>query len=116
LISSEDGKRLFVLCYADDDSHLKKQAKNLEYKLKLDIGLCDLESLEPCDSMYWPYKWIEKLDKSQVILDIYKTQDEIIDHQFNMYIEFAKANNYYDDQIEEMMQQERMQTKKLIKK
>ena len=83
IVASSDGKTLFILTCAFDEEYLKKQALDLEYKLKLDIGRCDKESLEPCDSMYRPFTRIEKPENNPIISEINKILEALVDIDLN---------------------------------
>jgi hypothetical protein len=58
---SVDGEKIYLLINADEDD-IKLNAEAQEHNLQLAIGLSDLQSLEPVDEKFRPFRQIENND------------------------------------------------------
>lgn len=93
-ILSSDGSSIYLLISADDED-IQIAAEKFEQNVQIEIGWCDLYSMQPCDINFYPYVQIMKDD-----IEISDLEEELKDY-FTEIRQGAGDNEDDDDDDEE---------------
>lgn len=100
-ILSSDGKYIFLLVSSDEEDIMIGAEKN-EHNVQMELGWCDLYSIQPCDRNYYPFK------------SLIKNNQEITDLEEDLKDYFEEVLGVGEDDEEEEVDEEKIESSHIL--